>query len=141
MPSCLSLGCFCSSERTLHFPGTPSACFLKNRLWVTPYSDVFVNNHFIEIKFTCHAVHPFRGLLAYSQSCAAITAAYFQNTCITPERNPTALSGHCSFLPTPRSLVATNLSASTYAYSGRFITDGIGQCVSFGVWLLTPTLY
>lgn len=75
MPSCLSLGCFRPSKRTLPFPGPPSACRLQNRLGVTPNADVCLNNHFIAIEFTCRAVHPFQGLSVCPQSCVAATAA------------------------------------------------------------------
>lgn len=75
MPSCLSLGCFRPSKRTLPFPGPPSACRLQNRLGVTPNADVWLNNHFIAIEFTCRAVHPFQGLSVCPQSCVAATTA------------------------------------------------------------------
>lgn len=62
-----------------------------------------------------------------------------------PEHTPhprTKSHGHrCPFLPAPRPPVATDPPASTHACSGHLVIDGVGQCVSFGAWLLAPSLY
>lgn len=138
MPSCLSLGCFRPSKRTLPFPGPPSACRLQNRLGVTPNADVWLNNHFIAIEFTCRAVHPFQGLSVCPQSCVAATAA-----CSRAHASPQNEVPRPSLPipPAPRPPVATDPPASTHACSGHRVIDGVEQCVSFGAWLLAPSLY